>query len=86
MTRPMPRHCEVCGKLPPQSGIGFPDMPNAIPGLPAHLRGACIYVCATPACEIAAQKRAVTAVPKLKLKQLWRHHVIGARKGKTHVT
>jgi len=62
--RPISEVCEICSTFSPTHGIGFPAWPGAIPGLPNHLRGGCIWVCADPACDLAAQKRAIAAAAR----------------------
>lgn len=78
MSRAVPDVCEVCKAFPPHSGVGFPAYPKALPGLPTALLGGCVYVCATPACDLAAQKRAAKAAAGagITLKTIWRHPLI----------
>lgn len=78
MNRPAPNLCEVCGLEPAVEGVGFPASPKALPGLPDALRGGCIWVCANPVCDLAAQKRAAkaAAMAGITLKSIWRHALI----------
>jgi hypothetical protein len=75
VNRAIPAACEVCGKVAPVCGVGFPLCPGAIPGLPEYLRGAALWVCAAPACDLAAQQRAARAAAQagITLKTIWRH-------------
>jgi len=75
VSRPVPAACEICAARPPTSGVGFPAWPGAVKGLPAHLRGACLWICPDPGCDLAAQKRAALAAASagLRLKTIWRH-------------
>ncbi len=75
MTRAPSENCEICDQFPVASGLGFPAWPGAMPGLPDLLRGACVWVCAAPACELAAQKRAARGAARfgVTLTKIWRH-------------
>ena len=77
MTRRMTAKCEVCGLVPPRQGVGFPVLPGAIPGLPEYLRGAILWICHAPACDLAAQKRAAAAAARegITLTEFSRVHV-----------
>lgn len=68
--------CEVCEECPPRYGLGFPLAPNVLPGLPEFLRGACLWICTNPDCDLTAQRRAVKAAARsgIKLSQIWRVH------------
>jgi hypothetical protein len=80
----MPALCEVCEECPPRYGLGFPLGPRALPGLPDYLRGACLWICTHPECDLAAQRRAVKAAARsgITLTQIWRGHVFDASKTK----
>lgn len=75
MSRAMPEKCEVCNTFPAAFGVGFPAWPNAIPGLPEHLRAQCLWVCYGRACDLAAQARAIRAAKAagITLTKIWRH-------------
>jgi hypothetical protein len=80
-TRAIPADCEICGLAPPVSGVGFPSWPGALPGLPGYLRGTCLWVCATRACDLAAQARALRAAKAagITLAKIWRHWPVSDR-------
>lgn len=61
MNRALSERCEICNLYPPNHGIGFPAWPGATPGLPDHLRGMCLWVCANRRCGVGAQIRAAKA-------------------------
>ncbi|PYG32400.1 hypothetical protein [Pelagimonas varians] len=85
MTRAPSEICEICNLFPVSSGLGFPLWPGIVPELPDILRGACIWVCAGKACELAAQKRALRSAARfgVTLAKIWRH-VPAPSKGAQH--
>ncbi|WP_282129376.1 hypothetical protein [Roseobacter litoralis] len=79
-----PTHlCQICKTAPPVGGVGFPDARQNCPGLPDHLRGTCLWVCGSRACDLAAQLRTKRAALKrgIALQNIWRHHIIKSPKG-----